>query len=146
MPNIGKILKEEIQRLARKEIKAAIANLKKSNASLKRTAADHKRRLAQLERDSKLLQKQTEMHTFKADGDEVEKSRITAKMIRSVRERLGISREDFGSLVGASPQSVYLWENKKGRLTFRGDTKASIVALRGTSKADAWKKLDEMEK
>jgi len=145
MPNIDKILKEEIQRLARKEVKSAIADLKKSNASLKRTAADHKRRLARLERDSKLLQKQTEKGAFKPNQVEVDKSRITAKMIQSIRKRLGISREDFGSLVGASPQSVYLWENKEGRLTFRGDTKARIVALRGMRKADAWKQLDEME-
>ena len=146
MPNINQVLKEEIQRLARKEIRAATNYLKKDNATLKRTVADHRRRLVQLERDGKLLQKHTEKHAIKADKDEVEKSRITAKMIRSIRQRLGISRGDFGSLVGASANSVYLWENKEGRLTFQGDTKARIVALRGMRKAEVWEKLDQMEK
>ncbi len=65
-------------------------------------------------------------------------------MIRSIRERLGISRDDFGSLVGVSANSTYLWENKEGMLTFQGDTKARIVALRGMRKADVWKRLEEM--
>jgi len=62
------------------------------------------------------------------------------------RERLGLTRKDFGRLAGASPESVYSWENKKSRLTFRGDSKAKIVALRGMRKAEVWEKLDQMEK
>ena len=81
----------------------------------------------------------------KAPANEADKARITAKMIRSVRERLGISRDGFAKLVGVSPNSVYLWENKEGRLQFRGDTKARIVALRKMTKAETQRQLGEMD-
>ncbi len=37
MPNIAKVLKDEIQRLARREVNQAIASLRKSNTTLKKT-------------------------------------------------------------------------------------------------------------
>jgi len=143
MPNIANVLREEIQRLARKEVKAAIASLKKDNATLKRTAADHKRRLAQLERDNKrLLVKANKMQepATKSSEDEIEKARITAKMIKSVRDRLGLSQAGLAKILDTATNTVYLWEQKEGRLTFRNpETKAAIVRLRGMTKAEVAK-------
>ena len=50
MSNIAQILKQEIQRLSRKEIKDATTGLRKDNVTLKRTIAEHKRRLKELEK------------------------------------------------------------------------------------------------
>lgn len=46
MPHIARILKEEIQRLARKEVKVATAVLRKDTIALKRAVAELKRRVA----------------------------------------------------------------------------------------------------
>ena len=145
MPNIATVIKEETIRIARKEIKAALTPLKKQNADLKRTNADLKRRISQLEQDCKKLlnnagkqQKETEV----ASSDDDDKARITAKMVKSIRERLGLSPGDFGKLVGVSRLTVYQWEKKQGRLNFRGDSKARIVEVRGMKKAEAVKKLE----
>ena len=48
MPNIGVVLKEEIQRLARKEIRAAVGPLKKKVAELARANAATKREIPPL--------------------------------------------------------------------------------------------------
>lgn len=144
MPNIAKILRDEIQRLARREAKAAAAPLKKDNADLKRAVADLKRRTVQLERAGKRFVSQAEKVEKTAPPaaeDDVSKARITAKMVKSIRARLGVSQADFAKLVGVSRLTVYQWEAKKGRLQFRGNGKAGIVAVRHVTKAEAKKRL-----
>ena len=147
MPNIQEVLRAEIQRLARREIKTAITGLKKDNVTLKRTVADHKRRLVQLERDNKRLLGQAmklRETAAKPAENEVQKARITAKMIRSIRGRLGLSQAAFAEILGVHQVSVYEWERKEGRLTFRNpETKTEIVRLRGMTKAEVAKLLEE---
>ena len=146
MPNIAEILREEIQRLARREVKAAIASLKKDNVTLKRAAADHKRRIVQLERDNRYLlaqAKKMQETAEKPSGDEVEKARITAKMIKGIRDRLGLSQADLANILKTAKNTVYLWERKEGRLAFRNpETKAAIVSLRGMTKAEVTRMLE----
>ena len=55
MPNIGKVLKDEITRISRKEVKFAIGGLGKSNVNLKKIVADLKKRVASLEKENKRL-------------------------------------------------------------------------------------------
>ena len=75
-------------------------------------------------------------------GSDGSKARITAKMIQSIRSRLGLSQDAFARLVGVSQQSVYQWERAKGRLKFRGDTKQRIVAVRMMGKREARAELE----
>lgn len=133
MPDIAGVLKEEIQRLARKEAKAATTNLRRDNVTLKRTVAEHKRRLAALERDNRRLLSRInkrQQKSLRTGGEEVEKARITAKMIRSIRERFGLSQSDLAGLLAVSANTVCQWEHREGSLTFRGGTKAAIITLR----------------
>lgn len=141
MPNIAKLLKDEFARLARREIKAAVTSLRKDNVSLKRTAADLKRRVAALESANKRLTKAEPATTTPEAGADGAKARITAKMISSIRTRLGLSQGDFARLVGVSGQSVLKWEHATGRLNFRGDTKQRIVAVRQMGKREVLKQL-----
>jgi len=148
MPNIAAVLKDEIRRLAKKETKAATTKLQKDNAKLKRTAADLKRRVAKLERDNKQLVTDAEKRrreSVKTESPEVEKARISAKMIRSIRKRLKLSQEAFARLAGVTTQTVYMWEHKQGRLTFRGNSKTAIIELRKLKKREAAERLKGMK-
>lgn len=145
--NIAKILKDEIQRLAKKEIKAALIGLRKDNSALKHGAADMKRRLTALEAANKRLVARGRVEN--ANGaemaeDEVKSARITGKMVRSIRTRLGLSQNALAKLVGVSSQAVIQWEHKDGRLSFRGDTKQRIVAIRKLGKREAKDRLSGM--
>ena len=144
MPDIARVLKEEIQRLARK---AAVAYLRKDNAMLKRVAADHKRRLATLERENRLLTADAQRRRkqgMQVTDSEVATARITAKMIRATRGKLSLSQADFAELVGVNAQTVYQWEHKEGRLSFRGDAKAAIVVLRKLNRNEARQRLEAL--
>ena len=146
MPNIAKVLKDEIQRLARHEIKVSIAGLRKDNIALKRTVADLKRRLTTLESATKRLVKKTEAVPSvdpEIPNSNAQRARITGKMIRSIRSRLGLSQDAFSKLVGVSSQAVYQWESKEGRLDLRGGSKERVVAIRTMGKREAKQRLAE---
>ena len=58
MPNIASVLKEEICRLAKKEVKPQVGKTQKASAQYRRDIANLKRQLGQQEREIKLLKKQ----------------------------------------------------------------------------------------
>lgn len=145
MPNIAKMLKEEIQRLARHEIKVAITRLQKDNATLKRTVAELKKRLAGMESVNKRIANAQPESNSDITNDELKSARITAKMIRAIRSRLGLSQGAFAKLAGVSTQAVYQWERATGRLRFRGDGKARIIALRKMGKREVKQRIAELQ-
>ena len=55
MPNIAKVLKDEIQRLARKEVKVPSRKLHESTRGLRRALTQFKRRVDRLERELRRL-------------------------------------------------------------------------------------------
>lgn len=147
MPDIARVLKEEIQRLARKEVKAATAALRKDTVVLKRVAADHKRRIVKLERDNRGLRMDAarrRKESLEVTDKEVGRARITAKMVRGMRSKLGLSQAELAKLLDVNSQTVYQWEHKEGRLSFRGNAKAAILAVRKLSRQEAQQRLDAL--
>ena len=63
-------------------------------------------------------------------------------MIKSIRSRLGLSQAKFAKLVGVAAITVAKWEQKEGRLMFRGNAKAKIVAARSMTKKEAAAQLE----
>ena len=116
MPNIGSVLKEEIIRLSRKESRSQIDATKKATIRQRREVAELKRRVAQLARQVGLLSRKTlEAPTVGPADDKGKPARFSAKALRVHRERLGLSAEHFGKLLGVSAQSIYNWEHEKAR-------------------------------
>lgn len=139
MANIGTVLKGEITRLARKEVRAEIASLRKSNATyrrdiaaLKRTTGDLQRQIAALAR-SKFPAKATE------SGKDA-KIRFSAQGLKSHRARLGLSAGDYGKLAGVSGQSIYNWES--GQTVPRDAQVAALAGVRRLGKRSALAKLE----
>jgi len=144
MPDIARVLKEEIQRLARKEARALTSTLRKDGARLKRVAADLKRRVSKLEGDNRRLVAEAQRRRkegMQTTDTEVERARITAKMVRSIRAKLNLSQAELAKLLGVNSQTVYQWEHKEGRLNFRGNAKAALVAVRKLDRGEAQKRL-----
>jgi DNA-binding transcriptional regulator YiaG len=148
MPSVAEALKGEIKRISRKEVRSAIEGLEKSNHNLKKTVIDLKKRVASLEKENKFLTKETRI--VKAEPPEEEhgdgrKGRLTSKGIRNLRSKLHLTQTDFAKLVGASPQSVHLWENKEGTLNLRDQTKESILSIKGLGAKEARAELEQIE-
>ena len=55
MPNIARVLKEEIARISRKEAKAAVSPIRKPSVRYRKDIADLKRRMESLEKTNKEL-------------------------------------------------------------------------------------------
>lgn len=143
MPDIASVLKEEIVRLARKELRSETGNLKKASAQYRSEIAALKRRVTDLERQLGRIEKTA----AKAASDpvthgEATRVRYSAKSLRSQRQRLGLSAADLATLVGVSAQTVYNWEAETTRP--RGEQIAAIAALRAIGKREAAARLSEL--
>jgi DNA-binding transcriptional regulator YiaG len=140
MPNLSSMLKSEITRLARKEIKGAVDPLRKANAGYRREIAELKRQVATLQKDLRVVSKPSRAAV--AIDAPATATRFVPKGLRSLRARLGLSAADFGLLVGASGQSVYNWET--GKAVPRGAQQAALAAVRGIGKREAVKRLEAL--
>ena len=143
MPNIGALLKQEIARLARREVRAQVQATKKASTQYRRHIAALRRQVGTLERQVTLLQRRVPDKAAAAPpGGPVQKMRFVAKGLKSQRARLGLSAADFGRLVGVSAQSVYNWE--QGQAIPRAEQLAVIAARRGIGKREAQRVLEQV--
>jgi DNA-binding transcriptional regulator YiaG len=141
MPNIASVLKSEISRIARRELRAETASLKKAQASFRADIASLKRTTRVLEQAIRNVAKHVPPATRggtqpNADGA---KARFSAKGLASQRKRLGLSAEACAKLLGTSGQSVYNWEAGKTRP--RDSHLAAIRTLRTLSRKAAAARL-----
>jgi DNA-binding transcriptional regulator YiaG len=145
MPNIASVLKAEVARVARKEVRAETVVLRKAAATHRSDIAALKRRLAELEQALRRARKQGAKASAPAHDDDGEGStthRFSAKGLASNRRRLGLSAADVGLLVGTSGQSIYHWESGKARP--RAAYREAIAALRGMGKREALARLEAL--
>lgn len=145
MPNIGTILKDEISRLARRSIRPVYAPLKKDVVALKHAVAHLKRQNQKLLRDNARLMAEMKSRLTRLPSvteEETRKTRISPKLIKSKRKRLGLSREDYGKLLGVSSASVLAWE--MGRSRPRPKVRAALAAVRKLGKREARQRLEAL--
>lgn len=144
MPNFASLLKDEIVRLARKELRMEVTALKKAASAQRTEIAALKRRAQQLEKSLRTISRSVQSGSSTRDPTAEPKtaSRFSAKGLASQRRRLALSAEDCGLLVGASGQSIYNWENAKARP--REGHLAAIGALKKLGKKDALARLEAL--
>ena len=135
MANLASALKDEVVRLAKKEIRIETQSLKKSSAQYRSDIAALKRQVGQLQKQVARLEKsisrqpQTEPETQIAH-----KVRFTANGFITLRKKLGLSAAEAARLIGVTAQSIYSWE--AGRSSPRAQQLANIAALRGMGKKE----------
>jgi DNA-binding transcriptional regulator YiaG len=143
MPNIAGVLKEEIRRLAKKEVKAQVGSTRQAVTRYRSDIAKLKRQLGQQEREIKLLKKQQgQQGQLQAEEEPLDSVRFSARSVKAQRSRLGLSAADYGKLVGVSGLTIYNWEQEKARP--RKAQLTSLVAVRGIGKKEALLKLAEL--
>lgn len=143
MPNLASIFKSEIARIARREVRADTATLKKSITTHRSEIARLKRRAQELERKVRALEKVGSKAAPEASTDAGPR-RFSAKGLASQRKRLGLSAAECGLLVGASAQSIYNWESGTTRPSARH--MGPLAALRSMGKRSAAARLESIGK
>ena len=143
MPNVANVLKSEISRVARKEVRAETVPLKKVVSAYRSEIAALKRRAQTLEQ---ALRRLANGHTSAAPSQAIDedssKFRFSGKGLASQRQRLGLSAEQCGRLLGASSQSIYNWEQGKTRPLARH--LPAIKAMRALNRKDATARLQSL--
>lgn len=133
MPNLVSALKEEIVRLARKELRKEVEGLKKASAQYRSSIAAIKRQVAALEKQQSRLEKKGPKKAAPEAGDEgTTRFRFSAKRFATQRQKLGLSAGDMGTLIGVSAQTIYNWEAEKARP--RQQQLAAIAVVRSMGK------------
>lgn len=122
MPNIAAVLKDEISRLCRKEVRAAVDAVKgvtgqhrKDLAALKQQMADLQRLVTRLVRDGAKGAAKGAAAAAGGTPSAGKPRRFSAPRLKAMRARMGLSAGDLGKLVGVSAQSIYNWEQGKAR-------------------------------
>jgi DNA-binding transcriptional regulator YiaG len=138
MTNLATVLKSEVSRLARKEVRTHTDGLKKAISGYRTEIASLKKRVSDLEkqvdRASRSTQRQAKVEVAEEGAEDGVGLRFRAAGMAANRKRLGLSAADFGKLVGATGQSIYSWETGKSKP--RSQSLAAIAALRGIGKRE----------
>ena len=146
MPNIAAVLKTEIARIARKEVRSQTEEIRKSSAQYRSHIATLRKRIDELERQLKRVGKsagRTVQAAAESDDDQGTSRRFSAARLAAQRQKLGLSAADFATLLGVSGQSVYKWEHGESRP--RARQLEAIAAVRGIGKREAAARLAKLQ-
>lgn len=144
MPNLNTVLRDEISRLARKEIRQQVGATQKAVARYRGEIAELKRRVNQLERRLGFIENQ-EKKRLTAEPSETQvtdgkRPRFSPSWVKKHREKVGLSAADYGRLVGVSGLTIYNWE--KGASSPRDKQLMAWGEVRGLGKREAHKRLE----
>ena len=146
MPNLASTLKQEIQRLAKKEVKAQTESTKKAVAKYRQDIAALKKQLREQEKKIAVLESQgkkqidQQPRVEEASGEGI---RFSARSVKAQRKRLGFSAANYAKLVGVSMVTIYNWEQGKSRP--RKEQLAALAAVRGIGQSEAMAKLEAIK-
>jgi DNA-binding transcriptional regulator YiaG len=144
MPNIATVLKQEITRLARREVNSQTKVIRKASAQYRRDIAQLKRQVAALSKQVTYLEGREQKRASKGVSKaSTEGRRFSSRGVKAHREKLGLSAADYASLVGVSAQTIYNWEYGKSKP--RDEQLGSLVAVRDLGKREALKQLELLE-
>ena len=165
MASLANALKEEISTLARREVRRQTAPADKAMARYARDIAALKREVQALEHELASLGTQQPVPTVppKKTSDRASPRRpavskvsptstsakaspriqFSGDALKAHRERLGLSADNYGMLLGASGLSIYNWEQAKTRP--RKSNVAAWSAIRRIGKLEAAKRLASLK-
>ena len=141
MGKLESTIKSEIQRLAKREVRATFVPLRREVRALRLRLSSLSKNFSVLNRMAKEQLQKTAEKGLEATPEEVKASRLTPDRIRGLRKKLGISMRELGILTGSTVGAVLSWE--KGKFKPSGDKKAALVGLRKVRKRDVKKLLVE---
>ena len=143
MAKLESIIKSEIQRLAKREVRATFLPIRHEVWGMKLKLSNLLKNFTVVDRRVKEQAKQYEEKklALEASPEEVKASRLTSDRIRNLREKLGISQRELGILTSVTTGAVAMWE--KGKFKPKGEKKTALVAIRKLRKRDVRKMLAE---
>jgi DNA-binding transcriptional regulator YiaG len=133
MPNVARVLKEEITRLARREVRVTLEKTRGSVARHQREIAGLKGQVSELKRQVATLEKAlNRAEASSRAGAAARPVRFVPKGVASMRKRLGLSAAALAALMGVTGQTIYNWE--RGATRPSPEQQAKLASLRTAGK------------
>ena len=114
--------------------------------TMKKATTQHRQHIAMLKKRVSELESQLHRNgqVVREPPSATTTTRFSAKGIKSLRSKLGLSGAKFAQLMGVSVQSIYNWEHAIAKP--RAAQLSSLAALRGIGKREAARRLLELTK
>jgi DNA-binding transcriptional regulator YiaG len=143
MAKMESIIRSEIVRLARMELRKVSVPLRRDVWRLKSLVSQIKKSVLLLERFAAHQQKELGKRkiVLEASPEEVKLSRFSPRLLRSLRKTLDISQGELAILAGVTVGAVQKWE--AGRFRPKDEKRRVLVALRKVRRRDVRKLLEE---
>ncbi len=113
MVNFTSVLKSEIARVARKEVRTEIESLRKASTQYRSAIAQLRREVAALRKDLTKAGRPVAAAARQAPGPVGRGAvtrRFSAARLAAHRAKLGLSAAAYGKLIEMSGATIYLWE------------------------------------
>lgn len=141
MPNVQAVFRQEIQRLARREVRSELEATRKAVSKQRSEIAELKRRNSDLERKVSYLEsRETQrLKAAPANPKPPKGTRFSVRSLKAQRAKSGLTQGEYAQLVGVSGSTIYNWESgttKPGKKHL-----ATLVSLRGLGKRDAKRRV-----
>jgi DNA-binding transcriptional regulator YiaG len=145
MPNLAQTLKQEISRIARKEVRDDIAALRKAVTAHRSEIAALKRTVKELGTQLRMAQKAVRRAApvvveHKDAGRPGRKPSFSAERLKAKRQALGMNQVQMAQLLGISSLSLWKWES--GQVTPRPSMLERYFAAMKMGKREAWKVIE----
>jgi len=143
MGKLEGIIKSEILRLAKREIRKISVPLGKDVRLLKSTVSQLRKTVVGLERFAAQQESQLrkEKVLLEAPPEEVKVSRFSPRLIQSLRKHLGITQKELAILAEVTVGAIHQWES--GIFVPRAQKKSVLVALRKLGRREVRRLLEE---
>jgi DNA-binding transcriptional regulator YiaG len=143
MGKLESLMKSEIVRLARREVRKIVRPLGRNVRSMKGTVASLRKTVAALEKFA--ARQAAEMGQKRglpeAAPEEVKASRFSPRLIRTLRKRLAITQKEMATLLGVTVGAIYQWE--KGIFEPTAQKKSVLVTLRRIGRREVRRLLED---
>ena len=146
MPNVAQVLRDEITRLARKEIRAACDPLRKQVRALRQTVKSQQETITRVDKalaKVATLSSDTSASLY-APEEEKTRARVTPASIKRHRTRLKLSQAELGTLLDVSTNTIVRWE--AGTSKPRVQHRAALLKMRGLGRREVTKMLEECKR
>ena len=141
MGKMDGVFKNEMVRLARKEVNKVALPLRRDVRSLKRSVSEFRKMMVGLKQFADRHRKQLEEKEAQltATPEEIKKVRFSPRLIKAIRKRLVLSQGELATLSGVTVGAVSQWET--GKFVPKDEKKGVLVALRKLGRREAGRLL-----
>ena len=136
------IIKDEIIRLAKREMRMHFVRLRRDVRSLKIIASRLRKSVLGLQRFVSQQERQMGPKPVpEVTPEDMKKARFSPRLIKTLRKHLGVSQREMAKLAGVTVTAVFQWE--KGRFEPKDEKRKILVGLRKLGRREARQLLED---